>query len=798
MSGFDLVELLPFYLDETEEQVGTLNDALLRLERDPGEAGALQEAFRVAHTIKGAAGMLGFDEVKHLTHALEDYFATLRDGLRSLGRPELEACFRCLDALRDYHRDLRSGGKSQVDLAAPARAIRAVLEGSPTEDAASTPAGQAPTTAPPVEEAGRVGVTVTFVPGLAWRDLKAQLVLSRLSSRGRVLSTDPPVEELEKVASRLDRFTVWLAPDVDIEVLRVLADVDGVQQVQVHGDQGPEEVVSLSPEAAAEPASGGTGGSSTSADEGPSDALVDEPPVPPDRVLAREAPATAPSSAPTAAAPAVKGRIAETLRVDVDRLDRLMNLAGELVITKARSSQVLAELSELFREGDERRLAEDTWERLERLTRGLDAVRDGRINGNGQGDAFDRWSDQFQRLADDVKALLDRLGVIRQARDHLRAMGEAIDQLGRVSGGLQKGVLDTRMVPIGPLFERFRRVVRDLSVASGKDVLLEVHGEGTELDKRMIDELADPLIHMVRNAVDHGLEPPAAREAAGKPRAGTITLRAAHRGNSVIVTVGDDGRGIDAERLRRKVVGMGLVAEAEAASFSEARLIDFIWHPGLSTVEKVTDISGRGVGMDIVKSRIEGLNGSVDVWTTPGQGTTFTIRLPLTLAILPGLLLRIYDEWYALPLDAVSEIVEVGAGAVRRIHGKRMIEVRGRVLSLVELNDAFRWGGRDHPSLRDLKGTTGQGDAGPLTVVIARGHDSSVGLRVDELVGIQELVLKSLERNFRSIRGLSGASILGDGRVCLVLDLDALVAMVSESARSATPVAPHTRPVTVS
>jgi two-component system chemotaxis sensor kinase CheA len=458
-----------------------------------------------------------------------------------------------------------------------------------------------------------------------------------------------------------------------------------------------------------------------------------------------------------------------------------MNLAGELVITKARSSQLLGELEEMFREGDERRLAEDTWERLDRMGRSLES-----LGGDGAGgEGVERWAAQFRRLDEDVRGLLERLRVIRDARDHLRAMSETIDQLGRVSGGLQKGVLNTRMVPIGPLFERFRRVVRDLSVESGKDVSLALHGESTELDKRMIDELADPLIHMVRNAVDHGLEAPEAREAAGKPRSGTITLRAAHRGNSVMVTVSDDGRGIDPERLRRKIVDLGLVSAAEAGHLTEAQLVAYIWHPGLSTAERVTDISGRGVGMDIVKSRIEGLNGTVEIRTEPGRGTTFTVRLPLTLAILPGLLLRIYDEWYALPLDAVSEIVEVEAGAVRRIHGKATIEVRGRVISLIDLNDAFRWGGRDHPSLRDRpRGHATLPDTGARTVVIARGHDSAVGLRVDELLGIQELVLKSLERNFRPIRGLSGASILGDGRVCLVLDLEALVAMISEAARA--------------
>ncbi len=238
---------------------------------------------------------------------------------------------------------------------------------------------------------------------------------------------------------------------------------------------------------------------------------------------------------------------------------------------------------------------------------------------------------------------------LREGREQLKALTEAIHSLGRVTDGLQKGVLDTRMVPIGPLFERFRRVIRDLSLSSGKEVLLQISGEKTELDKRMIDELSDPLIHMVRNSVDHGLEPPELREAAGKPRAGTVALQASHRGNSVVITVSDDGRGIDCERIRRKIVAKDLVGPAEADLLTDRELIPFIWHPGLSTAETITEVSGRGVGMDIVKNRIENLSGSVDVRTTPGQGTTFTIRLPLTLAIMSSLLVRIFEEIYAIP-----------------------------------------------------------------------------------------------------------------------------------------------------
>jgi two-component system chemotaxis sensor kinase CheA len=280
---------------------------------------------------------------------------------------------------------------------------------------------------------------------------------------------------------------------------------------------------------------------------------------------------------------------------------------------------------------------------------------------------------------------------------------------------------------------------------------------------------------MVRNSVDHGLETADRREAAGKPRVGTVSLQAAHRGNSVVITVSDDGAGIDCERLRNKVVARGLLTEAQARALPERQIISYIFYPGLSTAETITDVSGRGVGMDIVKSRIENLNGSVDVRTDPGRGTTFTIRLPLTLAIMPSLLVQIAGEVYAIPLDHIDEIVEVSPSQVYRIRGKRTIEVRNRVVSLVALSDVFRWAAAPGGDSAE------EPDAGPSTetVVIVQNGETTIGLVVDRLFGMQEMVLKSLEKNFRSVPGLSGASILGDGRVSLILDVDALIGMVA-------------------
>jgi two-component system chemotaxis sensor kinase CheA len=293
---------------------------------------------------------------------------------------------------------------------------------------------------------------------------------------------------------------------------------------------------------------------------------------------------------------------------------------------------------------------------------------------------------------------------------------------------------------------------------------------------------------MVRNSVDHGLEPPEIRETAGKPRAGTVSLQASHRGNSVVITVSDDGRGIDCQRIREKIVAKGLVSSSQADQLTDRELVPFIWHPGLSTAETITEISGRGVGMDIVKNRIENLSGGVDVRTAPGQGTTFTIRLPLTLAIMSSLLVRIYEEIYAIPLDHIDEIVEIRPRQVFRVQGRPTFEIRKKIVALVSLGDLFRWGGKPHPSAASARRDTSVpvGDVNDmveepdtLRVVVVQNGETTIGLRVDQLIGMQEVVLKSLEKNFRPIPGLSGASILGDGRVSLILDVDALITMAA-------------------
>ena len=371
-----------------------------------------------------------------------------------------------------------------------------------------------------------------------------------------------------------------------------------------------------------------------------------------------------------------------------------------------------------------------------------------------------------------VKQMQDEMGSLRTELERLRDvrllvndLGEAVHQLDRVSEGIQKSVMDTRMVPIGPLFNRFKRVVRDYTKGSGKDIRLVIRGDKTELDKRMIDELGDPLIHMVRNSADHGIESPEDRRKANKSAQGSIILDAFHRGNQVVVQVQDDGRGLDPEKLKEKAISKGIITADEAERLTRQQAFQLIWEPGFSTAEKVTEISGRGMGMDIVHSKLEKLNGSVELDSQLGQGTTITVKLPLTIAILPSLLTVIKDDVFAIPVESVLEIVRIKPEQIQSIHQAKTAVIRGRVISIVELRDLLQFS----------QGTPEAAEPVETTLVIIGTPGNELGLVVNDLLGEEDIVIKSLAENYRNVNGLAGASILGDGRVSLILDVSAII-----------------------
>jgi two-component system chemotaxis sensor kinase CheA len=778
----EMAEYLPVFLDETEQQLEELVETLLVLEREPDRAEELGEAFRLVHSIKGSAGLLGLDSIAVLAHHLESRFEALRSGVRVLDRPMMDLALRCVDFLRECTRRLRAGEalSSDTELIAALDDESAPPEPPEPPESPSLPDGEASpgphaggppsgASAPIAADApdGALRVVVEFEPGLPLSDLKARLIAARLADVGEVVSTVPDAEGLAH-GPTLERFEVVLVTDHDPESVRCVVELDGVRTAEVRPADAPGgPVVGAAGAPAAEP----------DAPAGP------EPAPAPGSEPARES-APAPKGGPSPsnaepAAPASASRaperarpgVAETVRVDIDRLDRLMNLAGELVVNRARFVQVTDRMRASFRG---RRPSERMRDVAESLSVAIDRLRE-----RPELDA------DLASVVEELEAGLGSLGEQSRLMDDGRRgyaeIGEAVDQLTRIANSLQQGVLETRMVPVAPLFNRFRRVVRDLSTERGKRVSLEIHGEKTELDKRMIDELGDPLVHLVRNAIDHGMEPPDVRRERGKPEVGTIRLSAFHSGNNVYIAVEDDGGGIDAERVRARVIERALLPEADARRLPDESVLEYIWHPGFSTAETVTDISGRGVGMDVVRTRISDLKGSVDVDSRHGEGTRFTIRLPLTLAIIRSLLIRIRGIIFAMPIDDVREIVSVPAGDVVDVHGKRTIDVRGEFIPLVCVDDVFDW--------QDVEGV-GEPEPDPaadgeVRAVILEVGGRVMGLRVDEPMGCQDTVIKSLSDNFVQIRGLAGASILGDGTVCLMLDAGALLDRAMRGSRGA-------------
>ena len=739
----DMAEFVSVYIDETGEQCEQLVQLLLALESEPRDARRIAEAFRLIHSIKGSAAMLGLDRITGLAHHLESHFERLRSGSLLLDGPTIEAALRCIDYFRACNDRLRQGEKLEpVDdlLEVVKKLAQATPPALPTAPPTSpalptappapsvpppTPAVQALPTAPPApsvppptplvppmtpavpaanERIRRI--RVQFTPGLAMADLKAELVLARLAGLGVIVESTPASAEFA-TTSDLRTLDIVLRTAATGSAITIAADVDGVIGVELD-----------------------------------------------------VAPPAEPAAAP---APTESGAVAETMRVGVERLDVLLNLVGELVVSRARFVQLVADMAPLFRKAAVGGRSGGTTHSLREAVESIIRSASGPVDR-----AAAACESQLEKLEEQGR-------MWEEGHRRYAELVESVDHLTRVADSLQRGVLSTRMVPVGPLLNRFKRSVRDIANELGKSVTLELAGEKTELDKRMIDELGDPLVHLVRNAIDHGIEPADVRLRRGKPEMATVRLAASHRGNSVIISISDDGGGIDVERIRDRAVARGLVSADQAATLSPRELIDFIWQPGFSTAAQVSNISGRGVGMDIVRTRIEALSGSIEIDSTLGVGSTFIIRLPLTLAIARCMLFRLEQAAVAVPVENVRELVTVTDDCILSIGGRRVCDIRGEFLPLVEMDEVFAW-----PS------TAGEPAPRGAVLVIHSGS-RAVAVGVSTLLGTQDLVVKSLDENFMRIRGIGGASILGDGEVCLLLDASAVVDIVMRS-RSATEV----------
>ena len=745
----EMSDYVRLYLDETNEQLDSLVEIFLELENQPPTPEELNEAFRLIHSIKGSSALLGLDRITSLTHHLETHFERLRSGKQELNTPTIDIVLRCIDFLRESNQHLQDGEPLSTagDLLDQ---VKSLGQSTSASDAPKTQQPDRPQQAnaeiekaspaheqPPIHadqksEESWWSITISVEAGTSSSADAVSIVSQNLAALGELMDSQPPqaslgtAQNLTQIALVLKTF----APEAEI-----------IQTIEAGSftDFSVTEVPSDTTIAPAEPRTSGVPSRETQGSN--------KQRVQPDlQHTVTEKAAHEPAKPPA---------LAKTVRVDVDRLDVLLNLTGELVVNRARLTQLAENVAPAFHKLGLSAHTTNLLESFRKLTARL----------------AEQYGEKAHLELQDLNEQIDTVGNQLQDWEHNRQsfaeLSTAIDQLTRVSNSLQRGVLNTRMVPVGPLFNRFKRSIRDITQELGKQVHLELEGEKTELDKRMIDEIGDPLNHLIRNCVDHGIESADIRIQNEKPEIATVSLAASHRGNNVFITVQDDGSGIDINRVKQTAVARGIIPQSSAAKLTDDEAAELIFQPGFSTAREISDISGRGVGMDIVRTKIAQLNGTVEVSSKQGVGTKFIIRLPLTLTITRCMLFRLSHGVLAVPIENVREIVSVSGYQSTTANGRQMCDVRGEFLPLVSIDDLF-----------DFHALTG-GDGKPSTkqtlspekhVVILHAANKSLGLRVDGLLGGQDIVVKSLDENFTHIKGLGGASILGDGSVCLLLD----------------------------
>ena len=637
----DMKEIMEDFLIEAFELIEQIDHDLVELEANPEDLELLNRIFRVAHTVKGSSSFLNFDVLTELTHHMEDVLNKARKGELKITPDIMDVVLESVDMMKGLLESIRDNGSDAaagIDIKNICASLTQISEGEAPSAAAETPAAPAPE---PVKEPEPAAPAEEAAPEVSDAEL------SKLSDS----EVEAEIERLLKVRKAEDqarRASKGIAP------------------------KSPEEIA---PAASAAPAP------------------APKPAPSRERDADKKVPAASSSSAVAQE---------QTIRVEVKRLDHLMNLIGELVLGKNRLLKIYDDVEERY-----------------------------------EGEKF------------------------------LEELNQVVSSLSLVTTDIQLAVMKTRMLPIAKVFNKFPRMIRDLSRELGKQIDLEISGEETELDKSIVEEIGDPLVHIIRNSCDHGIEDPETRKAMGKPEKGLVQLKAYNEGNHIVVEIVDDGKGLDADMLKAKSIEKGIITEREADAMSEKEAFGLIFKPGFSTAAKVTNVSGRGVGMDVVKTNIEKLNGIIDIESEVGKGTVMKLKIPLTLAIIQSLLVGTQEEFYAIPLASVLETVRVPIDDIYTIDGKNVLRLRDEVLSLVRLSDVF--------------GVNKVFDGGDQTYVVIIGvAEAKLGIIVDTLVGQEEIVIKSMGDYLQNIPGIAGATIRGDGRVTLIIDVGAMMEMAKD------------------
>ncbi len=690
----DMSQYLQIFIEEANEHVQSLNQCLLQMEKDPGDKDVLNEIFRVAHTIKGMAGTMGFTKMTKLTHDMENVLHAIRNDEIKVTSGLVDVLFKCLDALENYVNSVISTGgegdkeyktviASLNEILENKGAIEKVPEAKPAEQVKTPEVDSKHATAQmeldefeqhAVNKAIDMGmsalkITILLNKGCLLKSARAFILFQTLERYGEIIKSQPIVQDIEDEKFDFE-FTVVVVSKHDEKLffkeLNSIAEVDEV--IIVHMDK-----FALSGAVQAEA-------------EEMTEIAINKPDL-------IEATAVkdldAQDNSKQSAVNNAPRKTQRTVRVDIDRLDILMNLVGELIITKTR---------------------------------------------------------------------LEGTDITSKPQEY----HETLEYLERITTNLNDAVMKVRMVPVETVFNRFPRMIRDIAKDLGKEIELVMSGEETELDRTVIDEIGDPLIHLLRNSCDHGLESRDKRKMLGKPEIGRINLTAYQSGNNVIIEVTDDGAGLNIEKVKAKAIENGIVTREAANSMSQQEAIELLFRPSFSTADKITGLSGRGVGLDVVKTKIEQLGGTVEVETQSGKGSKFLIKLPLTLAIYQALLVNVGCEKYAIPLGSIYQIYEWKAADVKTVQGQEVILLRNMVVPITRLADSLEVPDSDTKAQNKLK------------IVIVRKGEKLTGLVVDSVIGQQEIVIKSLGKLLTGIKYLAGATILGDGNVALIIDVNSI------------------------
>ena len=708
----DVSQYLEIFIDETSEHLQNLSDCIMELEKDPENMDTINEIFRAAHSLKGMAGTMGFKRMQRLTHDMENVFQEVRSEKVKVTSSMIDLLFKCLDAIEGYLDNVKASsdeGTEDNELI-----IKELNDFIAAEDGAA--AAPAPAQAEPkkeeapaqtaggddkkyfefglsesekdkikqAEEGGAhiYGMTIYIQKECLLKAARAFLVFKAVEEFGEILVYNPSSQDIEDEKFDCD-FSIFIASDEPYEKIAEAA--KSVSEIdKVVGEEVKYETLAAKQEKAEADAA---------AAEKSQDAPAEAAPAQEQPQAQAVKPAAKTQSSGNKKQTVAKPVTNRTVRVDIEKLDALMNQVSELII--AKNSLVS-------------------------------------ISSTDSGD--------FQN----------------------QSFHEQIEYLERITTNLHESVMKVRMVPIESVVAKFPRMIRDLSRKLDKKMELYMTGEDTELDRTVVDQIGDPLQHLLRNSADHGLEDNATRIAKGKPEVGSIFLNAFQEGNNVIIQVGDDGNGIDVEAVRNKAIERGVITEEQAETMSQKEIINLLFLPSFSMAKKITDISGRGVGLDVVKSNIEALGGDVEVKTELGVGTTFTVRLPLTIAIIQALMVEIRDEKYAIALGSISNIEDIPVKDIKYVEAQEVIHLRGKVIPLIRMDQVL-----------DIEPKEEEPES--LTVVIVQKGENLAGLVVDNLIGQQEIVIKSLGKYINNNKIISGATILGDGEVALILDVNVLM-----------------------